>query len=48
MDLAAQPLPLKQSIEELDLYRCSEITDFGLSKLLPELTRLRFLNVEVI
>ncbi|KAK2702828.1 hypothetical protein QYM36_018579 [Artemia franciscana] len=46
VNLAAQPESFKRSIEELDLSFCSRITDFGLSKLLPELKRLRVLNLK--
>ncbi|XP_065578698.1 uncharacterized protein LOC136039142 isoform X1 [Artemia franciscana] len=46
VNLAAHPGSFKQSIEELNLSGCKEVTDLGLSKLLPELKRLRVLNVK--
>ncbi|XP_065576835.1 uncharacterized protein LOC136037905 [Artemia franciscana] len=46
VNLAAQPESFKRSIEELDLSHCLKVTDLGLSKLLPELKRLRVLNLE--
>ena len=48
MNLAAQPESFKRSIEELNLSGNFNITDLGLSKLLPELKRLRVLKLEVI
>ncbi|KAK2718293.1 hypothetical protein QYM36_005558 [Artemia franciscana] len=48
VNLAAQPESFKRSIEELNLSFCYKVTDLGLSKLLPELKRLRVLNLKVI
>ncbi|KAK2721661.1 hypothetical protein QYM36_003832, partial [Artemia franciscana] len=46
VNLAAQPESFKRSIEELNLSGCYKVTDWGLSKLLPELKRLRVLNLK--
>ncbi|XP_065574806.1 uncharacterized protein LOC136036474 [Artemia franciscana] len=46
VNLAAQPESFKRSIEELNLSFCDKVTDLGLSKLLPELKRLRVLNLK--
>ncbi|XP_065571007.1 uncharacterized protein LOC136033919 isoform X2 [Artemia franciscana] len=47
VNLAAQPESFKRSIEELNLSGCYKVTDWGLSKLLPELKRLRVLNLKL-
>ncbi|KAK2719625.1 hypothetical protein QYM36_005189, partial [Artemia franciscana] len=47
VNLAAQPESFKRSIEELNLSFCYKVTDLGLSKLLPELKRLRVLNLKI-
>ncbi|KAK2702369.1 hypothetical protein QYM36_019020, partial [Artemia franciscana] len=46
VNLAAQPESFKRSIEELNLSGSYKVTDWGLSKLLPELKRLRVLNLK--